>query len=49
MVSTGAWIGIVIGVALFLGIVGGFIGFFVARKIFWKTNSWKSPNNQKHD
>ncbi|WP_280131247.1 YneF family protein [Mycoplasmopsis bovis] len=36
MVSTGAWISIVIGVALFLGIVGGFIGFFVARKIFEK-------------
>lgn len=36
MVLTGAWVGIVIGVAFFFGIVGGFIGFFVVRKIFEK-------------
>ncbi|MBZ4218068.1 YneF family protein [Mycoplasma tauri] len=34
--STGGWIGIIIGLSIFMAIVGGFIGFIIVKKTFEK-------------
>ncbi|VEU75738.1 Uncharacterised protein family (UPF0154) [Mycoplasmopsis maculosa] len=34
--GTGAWIGLVVGVAILTLIIGGIAGFFIARKVFEK-------------
>ncbi|WP_027334710.1 YneF family protein [Mycoplasmopsis felifaucium] len=35
--GTGGWIGIIIGVAILCIVIGGFAGFFIAKKKFEKT------------
>ncbi|WP_029513524.1 YneF family protein [Mycoplasmopsis primatum] len=34
--SVGGWVGIIVGVAVFMAIVGGLVAFFIAKKMFEK-------------
>lgn len=34
--STGGWVGIIIAVAILMGLIGGFVGFIITKKLFEK-------------
>ncbi|MBN3534566.1 YneF family protein [Mycoplasma procyoni] len=46
-VGLGGWIGIVIAVAIVLFIAGGFVGFFIAKRMFEKQLKENPPITEK--
>lgn len=45
--ETGGWIGLVIGVGIFLFIVGGLLAFFITKRMFEKQIKENPPINEK--
>lgn len=45
--ETGGWIGLVIGVGIFLFIVGALLAFYIAKRMFEKQIKENPPINEK--
>lgn len=45
--STGAWVGVVIGVGIFLLLLGAFLGFYISKKMFEKQIKENPPITEK--
>lgn len=45
--STGAWVGVVIGVGILLLLIGAFLGFYFAKKMFEKQIKENPPITEK--
>lgn len=45
--SVGAWVGVVIGVGIFLLLAGTFLGFYISKKMFEKQIKENPPITEK--